>query len=238
MWERFTYYGMRAVLVLFLVAAVASGGFGIDDKTAAAIYGLYTAGIYLAALPGRLDRRPADRRAARRAGRRPRHYARQYAAGALHQPARLLSRPGRDRARRRAAETQRQRHGRGSIPRRRRAARRRIHRVLHGNQLGRDARALRHGCGAGATSARAPASPRPRSSWRLGVLQYYLTQRHLGDAGASMRRRRPAPSKRTRRKPWRQLWIGAGGSALALGGVQLRLDRRESARAWRRPPLL
>ncbi len=52
MWERFTYYGMRAVLVLFLVAAVSSGGFGIDDKTAAAIYGLYTAGVYLAALPG------------------------------------------------------------------------------------------------------------------------------------------------------------------------------------------
>ena len=52
MWERFTYYGMRAVLVLFLVAAVSGGGFGIDDKTATAIYGLYTAGAYLAALPG------------------------------------------------------------------------------------------------------------------------------------------------------------------------------------------
>ena len=32
MWERFTYYGMRAVLVLFLVAAVSNGGLGIDDK--------------------------------------------------------------------------------------------------------------------------------------------------------------------------------------------------------------
>src|ERR1700761_6741960 len=52
MWERFTYYGMRTVLVLFLVAAVCSGGFGIDDKTATAIYGLYTAGAYLPALPG------------------------------------------------------------------------------------------------------------------------------------------------------------------------------------------
>jgi POT family proton-dependent oligopeptide transporter len=52
MWERFTYYGMRALLVLFLVAAVSDGGFGIDDKTAAAIYGLYTAGVFLAALPG------------------------------------------------------------------------------------------------------------------------------------------------------------------------------------------
>ena len=52
MWERFTYYGIRAVLVLFLVSAVANGGLGIDDKTAAAIYGLYTAGTYLTALPG------------------------------------------------------------------------------------------------------------------------------------------------------------------------------------------
>jgi proton-dependent oligopeptide transporter, POT family len=52
MWERFTYYGMRALLVLFLVASVSSGGLGVDDKTATAIYGLYTAAAYLAALPG------------------------------------------------------------------------------------------------------------------------------------------------------------------------------------------
>ena len=52
MWERFTYYGMRALLVLFLVGAVAHGGFGIDDRTATAIYGLYTAAVYLVALPG------------------------------------------------------------------------------------------------------------------------------------------------------------------------------------------
>jgi proton-dependent oligopeptide transporter, POT family len=52
MWERFTYYGMRAILVLFLVAAVSSGGLGINDRTATAIYGLYTASAYLASLPG------------------------------------------------------------------------------------------------------------------------------------------------------------------------------------------
>jgi proton-dependent oligopeptide transporter, POT family len=52
MWERFTFYGMRAVLILFLVASIASGGLGLDDKTAAAIYGLYNAAVYLAALPG------------------------------------------------------------------------------------------------------------------------------------------------------------------------------------------
>src|ERR1700723_163463 len=52
MWERFTFYGMRAVLILFLVASVSTGGLGLEDKTATAIYGLYTAGTYLAGLPG------------------------------------------------------------------------------------------------------------------------------------------------------------------------------------------
>jgi POT family proton-dependent oligopeptide transporter len=51
MWERFSYYGMRALLVLFMADAV-SGGMGMDDKTATAIYGLYTAAVYLMSLPG------------------------------------------------------------------------------------------------------------------------------------------------------------------------------------------
>jgi proton-dependent oligopeptide transporter, POT family len=51
MWERFSFYGMRALLVLFMVDAV-RGGMGMDDRMAASIYGLYTAGVYLAALPG------------------------------------------------------------------------------------------------------------------------------------------------------------------------------------------
>ncbi|MBK6264249.1 peptide MFS transporter [Marivirga sp. S37H4] len=52
MWERFSYYGMRALLVLFMVAAIEDGGMGIDDKSATAIYGLYTMFVYLLALPG------------------------------------------------------------------------------------------------------------------------------------------------------------------------------------------
>jgi POT family proton-dependent oligopeptide transporter len=51
MWERFSYYGMRALLVLFMVDTV-KGGMGLDDKTATAIYGLYTAAVYLMSLPG------------------------------------------------------------------------------------------------------------------------------------------------------------------------------------------
>ena len=52
MWERLSYYGMRALLVLFMVDQVKQGGMGLTDETATAIYGLYTAGVYLAALPG------------------------------------------------------------------------------------------------------------------------------------------------------------------------------------------
>jgi POT family proton-dependent oligopeptide transporter len=52
MWERFSYYGMRALLVLFMVEAVANGGLGLSDTTATAIYGLYTAAVYAVALPG------------------------------------------------------------------------------------------------------------------------------------------------------------------------------------------
>ncbi len=42
MWERFSYYGMRAFLILFMTAAPATGGMGFDAATAAAIYGIYT----------------------------------------------------------------------------------------------------------------------------------------------------------------------------------------------------
>ena len=52
MWERLSFYGMRALLILFLVDQVAHGGMGLDDRTAAAIYGLYSGGTYLACLPG------------------------------------------------------------------------------------------------------------------------------------------------------------------------------------------
>ncbi len=52
MWERFSYYGIRPLLVLFMTAALADGGFGFDRQTASAIVGIYAAGVYLASLPG------------------------------------------------------------------------------------------------------------------------------------------------------------------------------------------
>jgi POT family proton-dependent oligopeptide transporter len=51
-WERFSYYGMRALLILFMTATVADGGMGFDTLTAGAYYGLYTCAVYLACLPG------------------------------------------------------------------------------------------------------------------------------------------------------------------------------------------
>jgi len=52
MWERLSYYGMRAILILFMVSQMQDGGLAIDDVTATAIYGIYTAAVYLVALPG------------------------------------------------------------------------------------------------------------------------------------------------------------------------------------------
>ena len=52
MWERFSYYGMRALLVLYLTATIAEGGVAFPIEKATSIYGWYTMGVYLAALPG------------------------------------------------------------------------------------------------------------------------------------------------------------------------------------------
>lgn len=52
MWERFSYYGMRALLLLFMLASIEEGGMGLDEQTGGAIYGLYTMFVYLLALPG------------------------------------------------------------------------------------------------------------------------------------------------------------------------------------------
>jgi len=52
MWERFSYYGMRALLLLYMVAPASAGGLGFTDSDGGAIYGLYTSMVYLATLPG------------------------------------------------------------------------------------------------------------------------------------------------------------------------------------------
>jgi POT family proton-dependent oligopeptide transporter len=52
MWERYSYYGTRALLILFMTASVATGGLGFSVVKAGAIYGFFTATGYLLNLPG------------------------------------------------------------------------------------------------------------------------------------------------------------------------------------------
>jgi POT family proton-dependent oligopeptide transporter len=52
MWERFSYYGMRAILMLYMVAPIASGGLAIDTHRAGTIYGVYTMMVYMTSIPG------------------------------------------------------------------------------------------------------------------------------------------------------------------------------------------
>ena len=52
MWERFSYYGMRALLILFMTAPVAAGGLGFGTGKAGPIYALYVSSVYLLSLPG------------------------------------------------------------------------------------------------------------------------------------------------------------------------------------------
>lgn len=52
MWERMSYYGMRAMLVLFMTATMQEGGLAITAASATAIYGLYTGAVYFLGLPG------------------------------------------------------------------------------------------------------------------------------------------------------------------------------------------
>lgn len=52
MWERFSYYGMRALLILFMTAKAAEGGLEFDTKKAAGIYGTYTMSVYLLCILG------------------------------------------------------------------------------------------------------------------------------------------------------------------------------------------
>ena len=52
MWERFSYYGMRAFLILYMTAPATAGGLGFADMDAASVYGTYTASVWGAAIIG------------------------------------------------------------------------------------------------------------------------------------------------------------------------------------------
>ena len=52
MWERFSYYGMRAFLILYMTAPVSAGGLGFADTKAGRVYGLYTGSVWFSAVLG------------------------------------------------------------------------------------------------------------------------------------------------------------------------------------------
>ncbi|MFF1876835.1 peptide MFS transporter [Leifsonia sp. NPDC058230] len=52
MWERFSFYGMQGILLIYLYYSVARGGLGIDQATAAGIVGAYGGGVYLSTILG------------------------------------------------------------------------------------------------------------------------------------------------------------------------------------------
>ncbi len=52
MWERFSYYGMRAILLFYMYYAVTKGGLGMDQATAASIMSIYGSLVYLASVVG------------------------------------------------------------------------------------------------------------------------------------------------------------------------------------------
>ncbi len=218
MWERFTYYGMRTVLVLFLVAAVSSGGFGIDDKTATAIYGMYTAGAYLAALPGGwiADRLVGARQAVLFGGifialgngllavsTEPRGF---YIGLIVIIMGVGLLKPN-------VSAMVAELYPEG------------------GARLDAGFTVFYMGINVGATlgpivTSAAQEYIGPRAGFgaagvfmALGVFQYYFTRRHLGDAGRFV----AAPQAQQRGKPWRQLMVGVGIAALLIAACAVGL---------------
>src|SRR5262245_13456948 len=65
LWERFSYYGMRAILILYMTHKLLEGGLGFNDGKAGAVYGMYTSMVYLMCLAGGwiADRITGQRRA-------------------------------------------------------------------------------------------------------------------------------------------------------------------------------
>ena len=116
MWERFSYYGMRALLILFMTAPLAAGGLGFDTgDRRRRLRPVHVDGVHDEPAR-RLDRRPPDRPAPRRAVRRHPHRVRPLQHG-VPVAADLLPRPGADRRRHRPAQRQRQRASSGSCTR-------------------------------------------------------------------------------------------------------------------------
>ncbi len=116
MWERFSYYGMRALLILFMTATAANGGLGFPVSKAGAVYGLYTSMVFLLSVPGGwlADRITGARNAVLWGG-----VIIAFGHFSMAIPTLLTFYLGlaSDRARNRPAQTEHQHHGRRSLQR-------------------------------------------------------------------------------------------------------------------------
>ena len=133
MWERFSYYGMRAILIFYLTSSIAKGGLGFADSKAGAVYGLYTSMVYLLCLGGGwvADRITGQRRAVLIGGIliAAGEFCLVVPVGSL-----VLPRPGAADVRHRHAEGQRQHHRGPALRAGRSAARFGLFHLLHGDQ--------------------------------------------------------------------------------------------------------
>ena len=249
MWERFSYYGMRGFLILYMTAPLALGGMGLDTATAAAIYGMYTSMVYLMSLPGRLARRSAHRPAQRGALRRHPDRGRPLLAGGPGHDD-VLPRPAARRARHRPAQAEHQRHRRPALLRSRTSgATRRSRSSTWGSTSARSS--VRS---SPAFSRRTRRSARtitgwgidPNSAWHWGFgaagvgMTLGLVQYVLGGTRARQRRPRARPSRNrpprpressSRPRSWHRRRPRAAGAAR-----RRHRDRRAAGHAASRSP--
>ena len=210
MWERFSYYGMRALLILYMTHKIAEGGLGFNDAKAGAIYGLYTAMVYLLCLAGgwMADRITGQRRAVLIGGILI--AARRVLPGGARRTA-VLCRPGAADDGHRAAEGQREHHRGPTLRAGRSAARFRFLHLLHGHQPGR-ADLRRIACGWVGENV----------GWRLGfglagvgmfagLIQYVLRRSTWAMRACTGRRGSPENDRRQKRRRglggWRRLAV-------------------------------
>ena len=195
MWERFSYYGMRAFLILYMTAPAAAGGLGFPDaQRCVDLRHLHRQRL------GRVDPRRARRRSrARPVPQRARSAGIIIAARTLHAglqgAALFLHRPRADRARHRPAQAERQ-HARRVALRRRAtraatpASRSSTWGSISARSSDRSSPAIWRSEWTGTS-----ASPAPASAWRSASIQYVLGREAAGARRfiACRRQRRAAP---------------------------------------------
>ncbi len=204
MWERFSYYGIRPLLVLFMSVGAARRRLRVlDATTASSIVGIYTACVYLASLPGGwIADRLLGLRSAIWYGAHPHRAAGHFsiALSAIFEQRVFFLGLILIVARHRPAQAEHLGHRRRAVSGGRRAARRRFLDLLHGHQP-RRVRSRRWSPATWASaSAGTGASARPASACSFGVIMRFASARPrtLGTIGLQPARRDAAEQARSR----------------------------------------